>query len=127
MKMEKQQYEFSEEENIIVGSLAKKMKFVGIFGIIFGVLEILQGIFSDKSAILQGIISIIIGIWTSKASESFQKIVDTQGNDISYLLGALDQLKKLFSLQYWTYLIGVIIVIITIISILIFGLNTTSH
>ena len=112
--MEQQQYEFSEEENILVGSLAKKMKFVGIFGIIFGVLEILQGIFSDKTAIVQGLISIIIGIWTTKASESFQKIVDTQGNDISYLLGALDQLKKLFSLQYWTYLIGAIIVIITI-------------
>jgi hypothetical protein len=125
--MEQQQYEFSEEENILVGSLAKKMKFVGIFGIIFGVLEILQGIFSDKSAILQGIISIIIGIWTTKASESFQKIVDTQGNDISYLLGALDQLKKLFSLQYWTYLIGAIIVIITIISILIFGMSITNH
>ena len=125
--MEQQQYEFSEEENILVGSLAKKMKFVGIFGIIFGVLEILQGIFSDKSAILQGIISIIIGIWTTKASESFQKIVDTQGNDISYLLGALDQLKKLFSLQYWTYLIGAIIVIITIISFLIFGMSTTNH
>jgi hypothetical protein len=125
--MEQQQYEFSEEENILVGSLAKKMKFVGIFGIIFGVLEILQGIFSDKSAILQGIISIIIGIWTTKASESFQKIVDTQGNDISYLLGALDQLKKLFSLQYWTYLIGAIIVIITIISILIFGMSTTNQ
>ena len=122
-----QQYEFSEEENIIVGSLAKKMKFVGIFGIIFGVLEILQGIFSDKTAIVQGLISIIIGIWTTKASESFQKIVDTQGNDISYLLGALDQLKKLFSLQYWTYLIGAIIVIITIISILIFGMSTTNH
>ena len=125
--MEQQQYEFSEEENILVGSLAKKMKFVGIFGIIFGVLEILQGIFSDKTAIVQGLISIIIGIWTTKASESFQKIVDTQGNDISYLLGALDQLKKLFSLQYWTYLIGAIIVIITIISILIFGISTTNH
>ena len=125
--MEQQQYEFSEEENILVGSLAKKMKFVGIFGIIFGILEILQGIFSDKTAIVQGLISIIIGIWTTKASESFQKIVDTQGNDISYLLGALDQLKKLFSLQYWTYLIGAIIVIITIISILIFGMSTTNH
>ena len=125
--MEQQQYEFSEEENILVGSLAKKMKFVGIFGIIFGVLEILQGIFSDKTAIVQGLISIIIGIWTTKASESFQKIVDTQGNDISYLLGALDQLKKLFSLQYWTYLIGAIIVIITIISFLIFGMSTTNH
>jgi hypothetical protein len=125
--MEQQQYEFSEEENILVGSLAKKMKFVGIFGIIFGILEILQGVFSDKTAIVQGLISIIIGIWTTKASESFQKIVDTQGNDISYLLGALDQLKKLFSLQYWTYLIGAIIVIITIISILIFGISTTNH
>jgi hypothetical protein len=125
--MEKQQYEFSEEENVLVGSLAKKMKFVGIFGIIFGILEILEGIFSDKTAIVQGLISIIIGIWTTKASESFQKIVDTQGNDISYLLGALDQLKKLFSLQYWTYLIGGIVVIITIISILIFGISTTNH
>ena len=125
--MEQQQYEFSEEENILVGSLAKKMKFVGIFGIIFGILEILQGVFSDKTAIVQGLISIIIGIWTTKASESFQKIVDTQGNDISYLLGALDQLKKLFSLQYWTYLIGTILVIITIISLGIFGINTTNN
>jgi hypothetical protein len=125
--MEQQQYEFSEEENILVGSLAKKMKFVGIFGVTFGVFEILQGIFFDKTAIVQGLISIVIGIWTTKASESFQKIVDTQGNDISYLLGALDQLKKLFSLQYWTYLIGTILVIITIISLGIFGINTTNN
>jgi hypothetical protein len=119
--MEKQEYEFTEEENVLVGSLAKKMKFVGIFGVIFGVLEIIQGISSEKTAIVQGIISIVIGIWTTKASESFQKIVDTQGNDISYLLGALDQLKKLFSLQYWTYLLGAIIVVISILFAVIFA------
>lgn len=121
--MEKQEYEFTEEENVLVGSLAKKMKFVGIFGIIFGVLEIIQGVFSEKTAIVQGIISIVIGIWTTKASESFQKIVDTQGNDISYLLSALDQLKKLFTLQYWTYLLGAIIVVITILFAIIYASN----
>ncbi len=121
--MEKQEYEFTEEENVLVGSLAKKMKFVGIFGIVFGVLEIIQGVFSEKTAIVQGIISIVIGIWTTKASESFQKIVDTQGNDISYLLSALDQLKKLFTLQYWTYLLGAIIVVITILFAIIYASN----
>jgi len=47
--------------------------------------------------IIQGIVQIIIGFWTNKAASAFKQIVTTQGNDIENLMGALGELRKLYS------------------------------
>ncbi len=113
--MENNQYEFTDQENVLVNDLAQKMKYVGIFGIILGVVEILSSFFGEKGGIISGVISIIVGVWTINASKFFQKIVDTTGNDMSNLMSALTELKKLYGLQYWTQIFGIILAILLII------------
>jgi len=121
--MENNQYEFTDHENILVNDLAKKMRYVGIFGIILGVVEILSSFFGEKSGIISGVISIIVGVWTINASKFFQKIVDTTGNDITNLMNALAELKKLYGLQYWTQIFGIILAILLVL-FLVLGIST---
>lgn len=113
-------YEFSQEQNVVVGGLAKKMKFVGIFGILIGVVYLLTGLI-NKTNLGVGIVNIIIGIWTINAARSFQLVVDTQGNDIKNLMDALGELKKLFNLQYWIYIIAIVIITLAVIVVLALG------
>ena len=122
---EQSQYEFSEKENILVGSLSKKMRYVGIIGIVFGILEIISGVFGEKISIFKGVISIIVGIWTMRASESFQKIVDTTGSDITNLLNALSEMKKLYTLQFWIFIIEVVFTTL-VVFLVILGVNIFS-
>ena len=121
--MENNQYEFTDQENVLVNDLAQKMKYVGIFGIILGVVEILSSFFGEKGGIISGVISIIVGVWTINASKFFQKIVDTTGSDMSNLMSALTELKKLYGLQYWTQIFGIILAVLLII-FLILGIGS---
>jgi hypothetical protein len=101
------------------------MRFVSYFLIVLGVLFILLGVVrlrvGDFGSIFQGIIQVIIGFWTKQAATSFQLIVNTQGSDIQNLMGALRELRKLYTLQYWIFLVAVILVIIAIVLALLIG------
>lgn len=98
------------------------MRFVSYFLIGLGVLLIVSGILSLRAgglnSIIQGIIQLIIGIWTAKAASSFQLIVKTQGSDIENLMNALGELRKLYTLQYWVLIIALILVVIAIVTAL---------
>jgi len=74
---------------------------------IFGLVLIARG---GLANIIQGIVQIIIGFWTNKAASAFKQIVTTQGNDIENLMGALGELRKLYTLQYWLYIVALIFV-----------------
>lgn len=122
-------YEFNESQNQLILDLSKKMMFVSYFliaigalGAITGFINILQGAEGGFSGIVQGVILLVTGIWTINAAKAFQLIVDTQGNDIENLMGALGQLRKLYTLQYWLFLIAVIFMAIALILALIFGI-----
>ena len=105
-------YEFNESQNQLILDLSKKMMFVsyfliasGILGAISGIIAIMQGGFGG---IVQGVVLLVTGIWTINASKAFKLIVETQGNDIENLMGALGQLRKLYTLQYWLFIIALI-------------------
>jgi hypothetical protein len=110
--MEFQQYEFSSSQNELITQLAEKMRFVAYFTIGLGVLIALGGLFTvlrgGISNIITGVVQIIIGVWTNKAASSFKLIANTQGNDIENLMGALGELRKLYTLQYWLLIITLI-------------------
>lgn len=99
------------------------MRFVGYILIALGVLVLIAGIvnfrLSGFTTIIQGIIQLLIGIWTAKAATSFQLIVKTQGNDIENLMNALGELRKLYALQYWIFIIALVLVVIGIVAALI--------
>jgi hypothetical protein len=101
------QYEFSENDNAVIGSLASKMLFVGIAVLVASVIVIIAGI-SRRDAVL-GVTSLIyacIGSLTIAAARSFRKVVQSQGSDISYLMTALDDLRWIYMIQYWFILIS---------------------
>lgn len=110
--MEFQQYEFSSSQNELITQLAEKMRFVAYFTIGLGVLVAIAGLFTflrgGISNIITGVVQIIIGVWTNKSASSFKLIVNTQGNDIENLMGALGELRKLYTLQYWLLILSLI-------------------
>lgn len=123
-QVEFQPYEFNNTQNQLIRELSQKMRFVGYFLIALGALLILAGIVSFRagglSTIIQGIVQLIIGIWTAKAASSFQLIVKTQGGDIENLINALGELRKLYTLQYWLFIIALVLVVVAIVAALIF-------
>ncbi len=88
------------------------MRFVAYFLIGVGVLIAISGLFTllrgGIGNIINGVVQIILGVWTNKAASSFQLMVDTQGNDIENLMGALGELRKLYTLQYWLLILTLI-------------------
>lgn len=107
--MESQRYEFSGSQNELIKNLADKMRLVGYFLIVAGVLGVVGGVLALRAGglgnIISGVVYILIGFWTNNASSGFQRIVKTQGNDIENLMGALGELRKLYTLQYWLLIV----------------------
>jgi len=146
------QYEFTEQQNKQVGDLAGKMRFVGLFSVLFGLFALLIALltiafiyrdrlpagFREKAkeyyalakeklpedlkkqaedysldkiptdnkflwgvVIFSGVVGLIFllqGIWARSSAASFQKIVDTKGNDITNLMNAVGSLQTMYGL-----------------------------
>ncbi len=129
------EYEFDNSQNQVIEQLAHKMRFCGIFLIIVGVIIALPGVLTLSGILimpgialpgltlliaamyfLNALFYIVVGMWTVKAASSFKLIVDTTGNDISHLMNALGELKKLYTLQYTLLIIGIIGIVLLVIA-----------
>jgi len=125
--MEEKAYEFTSAQNQLISTLAKRMKFVAIFLIVLGGIVAATGLFTLSRGgiiyIFMAALYIIIGIWTIRAADSFKKIVETEASDISYLMNALNELKKLYTLQYVLMIIAIIFVGIAILAGIFRGLS----
>jgi hypothetical protein len=117
------QFEFSAEQNTTVGELATKMRFVGLFLIIGGVLECLMVLKGDLGGLIGGLVEIVLGVWTRRAADSFQKIVDTKGRDISHLMDALVDLLKMYRLQYTLLVIALVLLAVAVPVLIILALS----
>lgn len=119
-------YEFSEQQNQTISSLAGAMTFVGTLLMLSGGLTVLAGIINTLSGLggnvatvpqglgqlVTGALNIMLGNWTRTAAGSFDNIVKTQGNDIGNLMTALEELKKVYGLQRILLIISIIVVIL---------------
>ncbi len=114
--MEDKQYEFNQSQNELILDLSNKMRFVSYFLIAGGVLATMIGLLGlNPGVIIQAVVDILIGVWTLNAASSFKLIVDTQGNDIVNLMGALGGLRKLYRLQYWLLIIALVFLAIALV------------
>ncbi len=120
-----QSYEFDESQNGLIKDLAKKMQFVGYFSMTIGSLVFLVGLLTlakgSLGTIISGVVGIIVGIWTLDAAKAFRLIVDTQGNDIENLMGALGELRKFYTLQYWLLVLTLVLLALGIIATIFLG------
>lgn len=114
-----QAYEFSESQNGLIKDLSQKMKFVAYFSIVLGVLAAIGGLFllarGGLGNLIQGAVAVIVGLWTLNAAKAFQRIVDTQGSDVENLMGALGELRKLYTLQYWALIIAIVFIALALV------------
>ncbi len=119
------EYEFNAEQNRIFQSLARQMRFVGIFVALLGflasgfaALALLTTLGNTLSTALQAqqvsslLVNLVIGfigVYTVRAAGGFRRVVDTAGNDISHLMGALTNLKGVYRLQLTFAVIGTVL------------------
>ena len=117
-------YEFTEAQNNVFMGLASAMKFVGIVSTILGGLSLTPVLFSPITLLVNGpqaALLIVIGIWTTRASNSVQAIVDTQGNDVQHLMTAMDGLSKLYRLQRALMILGLVLMLIVVAVLVVSG------
>ncbi|NES07158.1 MAG: hypothetical protein F6K22_32790 [Okeania sp. SIO2F4] len=126
--MEDRQYEFNPSQNELILDLSNKMRFVSYFLIAGGVLATIIGLLGlNPGVIIQAVVDILIGVWTLKAASSFKLIVDTEGNDIVNLMGALGELRKLYRLQYWLLIIALVFLAIALVLGIVAGFVASSR
>lgn len=111
-------YEFNADQETVIRELAGSMGFVGTASAVLAVIMWIIGIatmFMMNPAglgnIIQGVLLIFIGIWTRSAARSFQLVVDTKGSDITNMMNALGELRRLYNLQKWLMILGLVLVI----------------
>jgi len=115
LRSSEKQYEFKPQENKIIGELAAKMHFVGLFLLASGLLVIGIGVIVHHyGPITSGTFFCVVGLWTQRASMSLKSVVYTEGNDISHLISALEDLRKLYSLQFWLLILGLVFAMVSL-------------
>jgi hypothetical protein len=106
-------YEFNEQQNELISSLASCMGVMGIILLIVGALKLLVGALKllagavtivmggavALSAGIEGLLWLVIGGLTLKAAGAFRQIVSSTGNDMDDLMRALGTLRDLYRLQ----------------------------
>ncbi len=118
--MAEPQYEFNDAQEEIFLELSEKISIVSTFFIMIGLFRLsigmLVGIFASDIGIGIGVDSIIdgafyflIGFLGKRVAKYFQKIVDTQGNDIDYLMSALNELRKGVALAFWLLIFSALV------------------
>jgi hypothetical protein len=115
-------YEFTMVQDEVIRALSKKMNFVGYFYIVASVMVGLAGLGLMFVNFLVGFVymifltpELLIGIWTLNAGKSFRLIVDTKGQDIAYLMSALNSLRKLYTLMFWILIIGLVFMVLAVV------------
>lgn len=108
------QYEFSPEQDSFIADLAKKMRLVGIGLVAFGAIGAVAGLFlitrNGLATLIEGVVNIFLGYWTVRASEYFQRIATTHGEDMTNLMDALGYLHKYYRLSYILLIIGLVLI-----------------
>lgn len=108
------EYEFSEEQNKTIATVASGFWLLGIILLIQGTkvaircVGVVMTLFKDDpptrvgwtQAIAYGALALLLfplGIWFFSAAGSFQAIVDTKGRDIKHLMAGLSSLANSFA------------------------------
>jgi hypothetical protein len=114
-------YEFTEEQNQTIRSLARYMQILAIIMLAIGGLQAVGGLVSSdplaKAGILQGGVILIFGIFTVRAAAAFRRITSSAGGDIAHLMSALGTLRGLYQIQ-------AILIVAAVIAALVIGVTT---
>ena len=101
------EYEFSTAQNEVFSELGSAMGFVAVALVLLGALSMLGGVWQfvegargvGIAGLIEGIVMLLIGIWTRGAAGSVHQIVASSGNDIANLMHAMEHLGRVYWLQ----------------------------
>jgi hypothetical protein len=125
-------YEFGPEQNEVIAGLAFNMNLVGFVSLIGGALLVVAGCLvigkGGASALIQGVVGLVVGWYTLQAAGAFRQIVDSREDDIGHLMTALRALRSLYRLQV-VVLLCLVIALLAILAALgmYFGLGPTAR
>lgn len=107
-------YEFDEEQNQIIKSLALYMKILAIMLLVVGGLMVLAGVAMAVSVgppaivlLVEGGLILTFGIFTQRAASAFRQIATSAGADVGHLMSALVSLRGLYRLQVILMIAGI--------------------
>jgi hypothetical protein len=131
--MGNESYEFSPEQNKILKTLARLMKYTALVFLFLGVIigmfcsfTIMKDLIRGCTYLLLTIVAVTFGVWTNGVSYSFRQIVETKGLDINILMGAFKTMKLVYILQFmWLLIITLLLLTVLILSTL-FGFHSIS-
>lgn len=106
------EFEFGEEENKTISSLASSMAWFSAVMFVAGAIQILGSLVGGHGGaggFVQGILAMVIGSLTHSSSKSFKAITTSEGSDISLLMEALTSLNLIYRIQLYLVLAAVII------------------
>lgn len=107
------EYEFDSAQNELLRKLGGRMKWVARFMVALSVVLVIGGIaaLGDDAGgpITQAVLTFVLALWTRRAAAAFESMAETEGSDISNLMYALTQLRKLYTLQYWVMLLAIVL------------------
>ena len=101
-------WQFTPQQNFIVGRLAQRMRVVGIALMVLAALLGLRALGGDAIGLLAvqaGIVLGFTGFWSVRAAAELSGVVTTAGADMGHLIGALGEIRKLYELQFWIFLV----------------------
>ncbi len=109
-------YEFTAEQNRVVGILAKRMRLAGLAQLFFGIVSVLgtchvsskaSSVEARSSAPLFAFALIFAGAFTISAAGSFRKVVDTEGRDVPNLMDAVRAYSRAMMAHIVAFVIAV--------------------
>ena len=112
------EYEFSQEQQRIIGGVGSSMRIVGLVLLVVGGLCALIAVLSGNNGQsgtslvgsgIQGMLALTIGTFTWNAGSAFRRIVSTQGNDLEHLMEAMGDLGSLYRLQLVVWVITMLL------------------
>jgi len=110
--------EFTPEQNVVLVRLAQRMRAVGIALMVLAALLGLRATLGADElgllAVQAGIVLGFTGFWSVRAATELSRVATTEGADMSHLMNALGEIRKLYELQFWIFLAAALLLGVTV-------------
>jgi hypothetical protein len=113
-------YEFDQRQNALFASLASAMSFVGVAMAIPGVLLGAAALIFKWTSLgigVSGVLALLLvamGLLQYRAAGHFRRIVRTQGGDVDNLMAALDELRAVYDMERWLWIVVAAVVLVAL-------------
>jgi hypothetical protein len=116
-------YEFSAEQNQVIGRTGGRVRLWGILSLFAAVLMLLGGLLSATIApvvaliyLAAALIPLFVGLAFMRAGKALKAVTTTEGHDVALLMDAMDNLARAFGIQLVASLAWFALIVIAFIS-----------